>query len=348
MGDGAALEARSISKSFGRTPVLESIDLTVADGTTTAILGPSGCGKTTLLRLIAGFERPDTGTIAIAGRPVFGARRSVPPNRRTLGYVAQEGALFPHLNVRANIAFGLTRSQQRTQSKRQRVGELLELVGLDQQLATRQPHELSGGQQQRVALARALAARPALLLLDEPFSSLDAAARVSTRTAVAQALEAEGVATLLVTHDQAEALSMADQIAVMVAGRFRQIGTPAELYRRPADLDSALLLGSGSTLTGTAEGSTVVCALGRLPMAASAEFTAATVFLRPEQLTIECGGAAVVTAAGYLGADYLITALLPDGQIVEARVAGSAQFAVGDHVTVRAHGPVLAFAGQCR
>ncbi|MCU1688435.1 MAG: sfuC1 [Pseudonocardiales bacterium] len=344
MNDGAALEVRGISKSFGRLRVLDGIDLTIPGRTTTAILGPSGCGKTTLLRLVAGFERSDGGTISIAGRSVQGSGRSTPPNRRDVGYVAQEGALFPHLDVRANIGFGLARWPAGRKAKRSRVEQLIELVGLDRGHAARHPHELSGGQQQRVALARALARRPSLVLLDEPFSSLDASARVSTRTAVAAALREEGVTTLLVTHDQSEALALADQVAVMVAGRFRQVAPGPEIYLRPIDLECARLLGAGSTLQGRAAGDWVECALGRLPLADSAPFTSAAVFIRPEQVTVHSGTAAVVTAVDYLGADKLAAIRLPSGEVVEARLAGTAALAAGDQVDVRVEGTVLAFA----
>ena len=221
-----------VTASHNGQPVLRGIDLHVPEGSTTVILGPSGCGKTTLLRVIAGFQAPDRGSVALGDDVVVGPGLWRAPERRGVGYVAQEGNLFPHLSVGANVVYGLGRGARRDTA---RLRELLGLVGLDVSLADRRPDQLSGGQQQRVALARALARRPKVLLLDEPFSSLDAALRTSTREAVADVLRREGVTAILVTHDQSEALSMADQVAIMHDGRFSQVGTPAEVYDRPAD-----------------------------------------------------------------------------------------------------------------
>src|SRR4051812_7811614 len=214
----SSLTVTAVTKSYGATPVLTGVDLHVPEGSFTALLGPSGCGKTTLLRLVAGFDDPDRGTVGVGGRRVAGAGRSVPARRRHIGFVPQEGGLFPHLSVAGNVTFGLPRRQRRDAG---RVRELLDLVGLDPALATRAPHQLSGGQQQRVALARALAPQPSLVLLDEPFSSLDASLRDEARRAVAAALRAAGATAVLVTHDQAEALSTADQVAVLRGGRQR-------------------------------------------------------------------------------------------------------------------------------
>lgn len=243
----AILETRGLAKAFHGNPVLDHIDLDLAPGTLTAIVGASGCGKTTLLRLIAGFETPDAGTITIAGRQVASPTNAVPPHRRSVGYVAQDGALFPHLTVGQNIAYGLPGSA-RSAAVRARVAELLETVALDRDYASRRPHQLSGGQQQRVALARALAREPDLMLLDEPFSSLDTGLRAATRKAVAGLLAKAGVTTLLVTHDQEEALSIADQVAVMRAGRFTQVGSPQQVYRHPTDRFTAEFLGDCITL----------------------------------------------------------------------------------------------------
>jgi len=218
------LEIKGLAKSFNGHTVLHDIDLALQPATMTAVVGSSGCGKTTLLRLIAGFETPDAGTITIDGRQVASPESAVAPHRRAVGYVAQDGALFPHLTVGQNIAYGL-RGAARAEV-RARVGELLETVSLDTSYASRRPHQLSGGQQQRVALARALARQPVLMLLDEPFSALDTGLRASTRKAVAGLLTDAGVTTLLVTHDQEEALSISDQVAVMRDGRFTQVGSP--------------------------------------------------------------------------------------------------------------------------
>jgi iron(III) transport system ATP-binding protein len=342
----SALSVRDLHKRYGKVHVLNGVSLDLAEGTTTAILGPSGCGKTTLLRLIAGFDRPDAGTIELHGRPVSARRRALAPDKRDIGYVAQEGALFPHLTVQANIAFGLSRLALRGPARRHRVTELLDLVSLDQGLARRYPHELSGGQQQRVALARALARRPALVLLDEPFSSLDTALRAATRTAVAEALRAEQVTTLLVTHDQAEALSLSDQIAVMANGTFTQTGPAREVYARPADLDTARLLGPGTALEGKVDGDTARCALGMLPIAQACPDGDATIFVRPEQIHVSPAGDgidAIVSASGYFGADTILTLRLPDGATIDARTEGAASYAPGEAVTVEVHGPVQAY-----
>ena len=275
------LEIRSLAKSFGTIPVIGGLDLDIANGGTTAVVGPSGCGKTTLLRIIAGFEEPDSGTVAIGGSIVAGAGRSVPPHKRAVGYVTQDGALFPHLSVGENIAYGL--GSLRVRAVRERVEQLLATVSLDPTLAQRRPDELSGGQQQRVALARALARKPALMLLDEPFSSLDARLRATTRNSVAQTLRQAAVATLLVTHDQQEALSIADQVAVMLDGRFTQLGSPREVYLRPCDRATAEFLGDCvflpcSVLDGVAE-----CVLGPVPAPGAADGPG-ELMLRPEQL----------------------------------------------------------------
>jgi iron(III) transport system ATP-binding protein len=233
-------------KSYGATPVLRGVDLTIRTGALTAVLGPSGSGKTTMLRLLAGFERADRGQIELGDRTVDNARSAVPPEKRRIGYVPQDGALFPHLTVRENVGFGLPRAQRRSG----RIEELLELTDLGG-MASRYPHQLSGGQQQRVALARALAPRPDLVLLDEPFSALDAALRTSVRAEVLAILRATACTAILVTHDQDEALSMADRIAVLREGRVVQHGTARELYDTPADPQLACFLGEANLLDAT-------------------------------------------------------------------------------------------------
>jgi iron(III) transport system ATP-binding protein len=245
------LELTSISKSFSDARVLDNVNLSVAPGSRTAIVGPSGSGKTTLLRILAGFETPDSGRIVMQGRTLFDEHNFVPAHLRGIGFVPQEGALFPHLNVADNIAWGLDGTRH---EKRQRVDALMEKVSLDRQLATHWPHEISGGQQQRVALARALAQRPSVMLLDEPFSALDTGLRAMTRKATADLLAEAGVASILVTHDQNEALSFATQVAVMRAGRFSQVGTPYDVYSRPVDEETALFLGDAVILPALAHG----------------------------------------------------------------------------------------------
>jgi iron(III) transport system ATP-binding protein len=316
-----ALTVTGVTKSYGRTPVLRGIDLHVPQGSLTAVLGPSGCGKTTLLRLIAGFADPDSGTIAFGHTPVFGPGRSVPPQRRKVGYVPQEGALFPHLTVAANVTFGLPHRE-----RRRGVGELLELVGLPADLSKRYPHELSGGQQQRVALARALAPRPAVVLLDEPFTALDAGLREGTRRAVSAALRTAGATAVLVTHDQAEALSLADQVGVMREGRLVQLDTPATVYTRPTDAEVASFVGEAVLLPATVHNGHARCALGTAPIVGMAEGDV-QILIRPEQLEIHSeavsGVAARVREVSYFGHDASVRLdLAPDGPSVQARVSG--------------------------
>jgi iron(III) transport system ATP-binding protein len=310
-----ALEVTRLAKSFGGEAVLHSVDLNLSPGTITAVVGASGCGKTTLLRLVAGFETPDSGTISISGRQVAGPGRSTPAHRRDVGYVAQDGALFPHLTVGQNIAYGLA-GAARSATVRARVAELLDTVSLDGSLASRRPHELSGGQQQRVALARALARQPVLMLLDEPFSALDAGLRASTRKAVARLLVDAGVTTLLVTHDQEEALSIASQVAVMRDGRFTKVGTPQQVYLQPSDRFTAEFLGDCVLLPCTAADGMAECVLGRLPVRGSGVAGPATLMLRPEQLVANTiddetddggSGVATILASEFRGHDVLLT-----------------------------------------
>ncbi|WP_418202301.1 ABC transporter ATP-binding protein [Arthrobacter dokdonensis] len=274
-------------KSFGGTEVLKGVDLTVAQGRTTAIVGASGSGKTTLLRVIAGFEAPDAGSVSLGGVEVAGPSAWLPAHRRSVGYVAQDGALFPHLTVGQNIGFGLP---VRGRAAAPRVAELLEMVSMDPSYAKRKPSQLSGGQQQRVALARALARQPQLMLLDEPFSALDAGLRVATRRAVSKTLSDAGVTTILVTHDQAEALSFADQVAVMRDGTLAQIGSPFVVYTRPSDRATAEFLGDAVILEAWMEGSLALCSLGGIPVRRPAVQGRARLMLRPEQIRISEGG----------------------------------------------------------
>jgi iron(III) transport system ATP-binding protein len=275
------LEVQGIGRRYGNVTALEGIDLTVRAATRTAIVGPSGSGKTTLLRIIAGFDAPDTGKIVLGGHLLTDTRHAVAAHRRNIGYVAQDGALFPHLSIADNIGFGISR---RDPARHARIADLMRLVELDPEMLPRRPDQLSGGQQQRVALARALARKPRLMLLDEPFSALDTSLRASTRKAVARVLDAARMTTILVTHDQAEALSFADQIAVLREGRLLQVGPPRELYLRPADPVIADSMGHAIVLPARLGEGVADCALGRIPVENCEHRGAAQIMLRPEQL----------------------------------------------------------------
>ena len=335
------VSVRAVTKSFGPTRVLEAVDLAVPDGGITAVLGASGCGKTTLLRLIAGFLVPDAGEIRFDDRVVAGAGRPVPPQERRVGYVPQEGALFPHLSVAANIGFGLPRGK----ASAARVRELFELVELDPSYARRHPHELSGGQQQRVALARALAPKPSLVLLDEPFSSLDASLRASTGQAVVRALRNAEATAVLVTHDQDEALSLADQVAVMRHGKVIQTDAPRDLYRAPVDPEVGAFVGGATVVPANVHDGRATFSFGSAPLAGPAPDGDARVLLRPEQIVITRGAVgARVEQVHFYGHDASVRLLLlPDGPALIARIAGLAAPEVGTEVGVAVSGPVVAF-----
>lgn len=334
-----------VVRRFGDTTAVDGVSLTVPEGSITAVLGPSGCGKTTLLRLIAGFLEPDAGTIAVGDRVVAGQGRSVPPQRRRIGYVPQEGALFPHLDVAANITYGLSRRERSVAP----VDALLEMVELPTLLMDRHPHELSGGQQQRVALARALAPKPDVVLLDEPFSSLDASLRASTGRAVVRALRAAGATAVLVTHDQDDALSLADQVAVVREGRVVQAASPHDLYRAPAGPDVARFVGGAVILQATVADGIASSVLGDLPVTGDYDAGEAQVLIRPEQVRIDDPALQSVAKArvdevsfyGH-GAAVRLT-LLPNGPAMIARTSGMEAPEVGRTVAVSVFGPVTVF-----
>jgi len=338
---------REVSKSFGSHVAVDRVDLDVRSGTTTAVLGPSGCGKTTLLRLIAGFERPEAGNIALDGLVVDSPERWTPPERRRIGIVPQEGALFPHLNVARNVGYGLGRMQRR----RGRVDEALSLVGLADS-GSRMPHELSGGQQQRVAVARALAPRPAVVLLDEPFSALDAPLRAGIRADVVRALRTDGATAILVTHDQAEALSVADTVAVMREGTIVQVATPTALYRRPSDIQVACFVGDAVVLDVAISDGVASTALGPLTVRRSDGTVppngTAQVMLRPEQLVLTADTSGNTTNATIVGRDYyghdaLLRLRLSDGTSACARVGPASDKPVDAQVAVSVLGEAMAF-----
>jgi iron(III) transport system ATP-binding protein len=349
----AELRCTSLAKSYGTRAVLREVDLVVPEGTLTAILGASGSGKTTLLRLVIGFIAPDDGTIEVDGSVVAAAGGlHVAPDKRQIGYVAQEGALFPHLTVAENVAFGLPRGERKNGS---RTNEALDLVGLGSGYAARRPHELSGGEQRRVGLARALAPKPRIVLLDEPFSGLDAHLRAETREAVTRALAAEGATAVLVTHDQAEALSMGREVAVLRSGRLAQTATPTVLYRAPVDLDVARFVGDAVIVPGTARAGVVECVLGRLATSSSTVAGQVEVMIRPEQIRLvrthgnALGGEGAVPADvighDYYGPDSVVQLRLRDGaQIpVSARTFDAAVPDAGEVVGVIVSGPVAVY-----
>jgi iron(III) transport system ATP-binding protein len=338
---------RGIAKSFGDRAVLADLDLTVPDGDVMAVLGPSGCGKTTLLRVIAGFLEPDAGVVVLGDRTVVGAGRSLTPQQRRVGYVPQEGALFPHLTVADNIMFGLPRAQRRGD----RLGEMLDLIELPHGSASRYPHQLSGGQQQRVALARALAPGPAVVLLDEPFSSLDATLRAETGRAVVTALHAARATAILVTHDQGEALSLADHVAVMRDGRLAQVGSPTELYHSPVDPGVAAFVGGAVMLVAEVTGDRARCALGDLTVESNGRQGDARLLIRPEQIRLlgpfAPGVAARVTEVSFYGHDAAVQLeLTASGERVVARVFGRQVPTAGTDVRLAVDGPVTVFSAD--
>ena len=334
-----AVQVEGLVKHFGRVRAVDGMDFTVPPGRILALLGPSGCGKTTALRLIAGLERPDAGRIVLDGQVVADERTYVPPERRRVGMVFQDYALFPHLRVADNIGFGLPRGPARAQ----RVEALLAQVGLNG-LGQRWPHELSGGQQQRVALARALAPQPRVLLLDEPFSNLDAELRVRVRTEMRTILRAAGVTAIFVTHDRDEALSLADEVAVVNGGRILQRAAPELLYRFPVSPTVALAVGDADFLEGVAQGTTAVCELGSVPLAAAAE-GAVTLLFRPEGLTLQPddAGPGVVVAREFFGHDQVVTVRLPSGTLLRVRLLPDEPVAQHQRVAMRPRVPVVAF-----
>ena len=362
------LAVTGLHKAFGANPVLTGVCLEVPAGSLTAILGPSGSGKTTLLRLLAGFERADAGTVTIGDTVVDSPSMHLAPERRRIGYVPQEGSLFPHLSVEANVAFGLPRAQRRS---RARTAGLLESVGLGG-LGRRYPHQLSGGQQQRVALARALAIEPAVVLLDEPFASLDANLRASVRADVQEVFRRAGTTAVLVTHDQDEALSTADRVAVLRDGKIAQCAAPQDLYDRPADAELARFIGDANLLDGVLADGMVDTILGSLPVAPAGAGAApgqhprgpVTVLVRPEQVELYPAGAADLGAADpgamsrraslagrvvaydYHGHDSVVHVRPDSGagdHTIIVRTLGGQHLPAGSPVTLTARGPVLAW-----
>jgi iron(III) transport system ATP-binding protein len=355
------LVAQGLVKQFPATPApvqaLRGIDLVVPRGSFTAILGPSGCGKTTLLRVIAGIERPDQGELHVAGQLLDAGSLHVPPERRRMGLVPQDGVLFPHLDVAGNIGFGLRRiagAPLSARARAARIDELLELIGL-QGYGARRPSELSGGQQQRVALARALAPRPTLMLLDEPFSALDAGLRGELRREVRELLRQTDSTTIFVTHDQEEALSLADQVVVMRDGLVAQCGSPREIYDTPIDLGVASFVGDAVFLEAVIERDGDLVAHSPLGAISMRSVNGPTrrgpcrLLVRPEQILLDSHGApARVLDVAFYGHDGVLQLRLGDdgaGAAVAARVFGREAPDIGSLVHLRINDDVIAYGG---
>ncbi len=352
-GSKQTLTLSNLTKSYQdpKHPAVADFNLSVKQGEILALLGPSGCGKTTLLRLIAGFEVPDTGRIEVAGVEVSGPNTWLQPERRKIGFVFQDYALFPHLDVLQNVAFGLVGLPRKQRLGRARA--VLDLVGLTI-FSRRYPHQLSGGQQQRVALARALAPEPEVILLDEPFSNLDAALRGSTRREVRRILEASGTTTILVTHDQEEAMTFADRLAVMRAGHLEQVGLPESVYLRPRTAFVANFLGTTNLIRGVGRGYIADTLLGTLQIAQPVSGSA-LLSLRPEDLTFgERGVSVSILSRDFKGHDLTYTCRIvaePDQEhqvdqtfIVQTGPECSAQ--VGDVTCLSSRGVAVPLGGS--
>ena len=336
--DRSAVCVGGLVVRYGGNEVLRGVDLRVPAGSILALLGPSGCGKTTLLRSIAGLIEPQEGQIVLGDRTVVGSGVFVAPERRQVGMVFQDWALFPHLSVARNIGFGLTRDARRSGD----VTRALELVGLVD-CADRLPDTLSGGQQQRVALARALATRPAVLLLDEPFSNLDTTLRTQLRREVTDLLRAVGTTTVFVTHDQEEAFVLGDEVALMLDGKVQQQGAPADLYETPRTLDVADFVGDANLLRGDARGEMARTMVGELPLQASHHGDVA-VLVRPEHLRVTVGDDMEVERVEYYGHDAVYVLRDRAAAQVRVRILDRPAFDRGDRVTVQyTGGPAVAY-----
>jgi iron(III) transport system ATP-binding protein len=338
----AVIQVKQVCKRFaGGVYAVRGLSFDLPRGALLALLGPSGCGKTTALRLIAGLEAPDSGEIWLNGQCAVGPGCWLPPEARRIGMVFQDYALFPHLTIAQNVGFGLNR--WKPTQRAQRVAELLALVGM-RDCADRYPHQISGGQQQRVALARALAPRPDVVLLDEPFSNLDAALRRTMREEVRAILHAAGATAIFVTHDQEEALSIADLVATMEHGTIQQIGAPQQIYFQPATQAVAAFIGEANFLPGQAHGQMADCALGTLRLASPAHGHV-TLMIRPEALRLRPAddGPARVEAVTFYGHDQTAWVRFDNQLTLRARTLPRSDLLPGVQVSISVQEPVIAY-----
>ncbi|MEM7112224.1 MAG: ABC transporter ATP-binding protein [Chloroflexota bacterium] len=337
------IRLQNVNKNYGQTHAVIDLDLTIPKSAITVLLGHSGCGKTTTLRLVAGLEKPDSGDIWIGERQVSGGRTWVSATQRQIGMVFQDYALFPHLTVAQNIEFGIPKLAAK--ERRGRTADLLDLVGL-MGMEARYPHQLSGGQQQRVALARALAPSPEVILLDEPFSNLDASLRQTMREEVRRILHEANVTTVFVTHDQEEALRLADELVVMDGGRVLQKGAPEAVYRYPTSLQVAQFLAKVNVLPGEVKEGSVETSIGCLPLHDPNLAGTVDVVLHPEAISLvsDPQGIATVESVSYFGFHQLVMLRLEDGTMLQARTWSQAKVAVDERVQAGVETAVVAFA----
>ncbi len=336
MTDSIILQVDRIAKQFAADTlrVVDEVSFQLAPGEILGLLGPSGCGKTTLLRMIAGFEQPTTGTITLGGDMVASASRLLPPEKRNTGMVFQDYALFPHLNIAKNIAFGLNKRRLNKKQIKQRIDEVLTLIGLEG-LEKRYPHQLSGGQQQRVALARALAPQPALILLDEPLSNLDVQVRVRLRHEIRQILKATGITAIFVTHDQEEALAICDRIGVMSQGKIEQLGTPEAIYTRPASRFVAEFVTQANFIPAQRQGQLLITEIGVWELTSSQETVSqGDLMVRQEDISLKADDTAkvVISDRQFLGREYRYCLQTPSGGQIHARTTLHTQLEVGTKV----------------